>query len=85
MACGTALVVTDNGGSADYAFDGETALVVPPGNIPAIVAAVERLLTDHELKLRLSKDGHRFVQRFRWESAGDKLEQLLRSHVTEGR
>ncbi len=39
MACGAALVTTDNGGSRDYAFHGETALVVPPGDVDGLAEA----------------------------------------------
>ncbi len=35
MLCGCALVTVDNGGSREYATDGETALVAPPGDAAA--------------------------------------------------
>jgi glycosyltransferase involved in cell wall biosynthesis len=79
MACGAALVVTDNGGSSDYAFDDVTALVVAPGDVEGLAAAAERLLVDRFLRLRLAEEGRRFVQRFDWDSAGDALENLLQS------
>ena len=45
MACGCALVSTANGGSSDYAVDGETALVC--GSDPAEMSeAVARLVRD---------------------------------------
>jgi len=37
-----------------YAIDGETALLVPPGDASALRAAVDRLLGDHELAQRVS-------------------------------
>ena len=36
MACGAALVTTDNGGSRDYALHGETALVAPCGDVGSV-------------------------------------------------
>ena len=44
MACGSALVTYDNGGSRDYAHDGETALVAPRRDLPALVGALGRIL-----------------------------------------
>jgi glycosyltransferase involved in cell wall biosynthesis len=79
MACGAALVVTNNGGSADDAFDGKTALVAEPGDVDGLATAAERLLTDQTLRLSLAAEGHSFVQRFTWESAADALERLLTS------
>lgn len=72
MACGCTLVTTDNGGSAEYAFDGDTALVCG-GEPDAMVAAIGRLLADDELRARLAGNGARFVQRFDWSSSARRL------------
>jgi glycosyltransferase involved in cell wall biosynthesis len=79
MACGAALVVADNGGSRDYAFDGETAIVVKPGRPDQIFSAVDRLFTNHVLRLQLANSGRSYVQRFSWEAASKTLEALLRA------
>lgn len=83
MACGAALVTTDNGGSRDYAIDGETALVVPPGDAGAIADAAEALLRDEERRVRLAAAGERYVRRFTWERGTDRLEAYLRSYVAD--
>ena len=44
MACGAALVTTDNGGSRDYALHGETALVGAYGDVAALSEHVITLL-----------------------------------------
>jgi glycosyltransferase involved in cell wall biosynthesis len=77
MACGTALVTTDNGGCRDYAFDGETCLVVPPGQPQQIADGIMRLFEHEPLRLRLSMAGHEFVQRFTWQRAIDQLEAVI--------
>jgi glycosyltransferase involved in cell wall biosynthesis len=65
MACGCALVTTDNGGSAEYAIDGETALVC--GHDPSEMAdALARLARDDALRVRLARNGAGYVERFRW-------------------
>lgn len=46
MALGKPVVVTDAPGVRDYVVDGETGLVVPPGDPAAMRAAIERLLDD---------------------------------------
>jgi len=53
MAYGRAVVTTGVGGLADAIDDGVTGLVVPPGDVAALRAALERLLGDPVLRERL--------------------------------
>jgi glycosyltransferase involved in cell wall biosynthesis len=77
MVCGTALVSTDNGGSRNYAFDRQTALVVPPGSPEALARASDVLFQDDGLRRDLAAQGREFVQRFQWKNAVDKMENLF--------
>jgi len=78
MACGTALVTYDNGGSRDYARDGETALVARRRDVADLAARLERLATDSALRARLAQAGAAFVTgAFDWERAVTRLEGLL--------
>lgn len=83
MACGAALVTTDNGGSRDYALHDETAVVVPPGDATALAAAVADLLRDPLRRDRLARAGERFVRRFDWDTAGATLEQHLDRYLAD--
>src|SRR5207248_1708398 len=62
MACGTALVTYDNGGSRDYARDGDTALVRPRRHVAGLAAALGRVLDDAALRARLASAGATFVR-----------------------
>jgi len=53
MAHGRAVVATSVGGLPDLVRDGETGLLVPPGDRAALRAAVDRLLADRDLRRRL--------------------------------
>lgn len=53
MAYGRPVVATAVGGLLDLVEDGVTGLLVPPGDVPALRAAFERLLDDPELRARL--------------------------------
>ena len=44
-----------NGGSADYAFDGETALVCGP-DAEEMAEALVRLVTDDDLRVRIADE-----------------------------
>jgi hypothetical protein len=75
MACGCALVTTANGGSADYAFDGETALVCGT-DAEDLAEALVRLGSDDDLRVRLAETGRRFVERFRWKASAERLTRV---------
>jgi glycosyltransferase involved in cell wall biosynthesis len=78
MACGSALVTYDNGGSRDYARDGETALVAPRRDVAALAAALGRLLEDAKLRADLAAAGAAHVRTaFDWERAVARMENLL--------
>ena len=80
MACGCALVTTDNGGSRDFAIDGETALVVPVCDVDAMVSSMLRLLNDDALRQSLALSGQQYVQQFTWDRAVTALERTLSAH-----
>ena len=50
MASGLPVVVTDVGGNAEAVIDGETGIVVPPGDPAALGSAIVRLAYDPELR-----------------------------------
>ena len=78
MACGSGLVTYDNGGSRDYARDGETALVAPRRDVAALADALARILRDDGLRRRLSDSGQAHVSgAFRWDEAVVRMENLL--------
>ncbi|MFQ5521941.1 MAG: glycosyltransferase family 4 protein, partial [Candidatus Methylomirabilia bacterium] len=78
MACGAALVTYDNGGSRDYALDGQTALVAPRRDVAELAEKLERLVADPALRERIASAGVAFVRRkFDWERAVSAMEALF--------
>jgi glycosyltransferase involved in cell wall biosynthesis len=55
MACGRPIVAPSIGEVPSVVSDGKEALLVPPGDVQAVVRAVERLARDRELRARLGK------------------------------
>ncbi|HSM01059.1 MAG TPA: glycosyltransferase [Acidimicrobiia bacterium] len=53
MALGRPIVATAVGGVAELVSDGETGLLVPPGDPVALAAAIDRLLDDREFAAAL--------------------------------
>jgi L-malate glycosyltransferase len=77
MAGGCAVVTTDNGGSDDYAVDGETALVCAPRDVVGMADRVEQLLRDDVLRTALATRGCESVRRFDWDESARRLEEFL--------
>jgi L-malate glycosyltransferase len=73
MAAGAPVVATRVGGTPEALVDGETGLLVPPGDSGAIATAVTRLLDDRELALRLGRGAHDLIAR------KFSVEQMVRS------
>jgi glycosyltransferase involved in cell wall biosynthesis len=83
MACGAALVTTDNGGSRDYAMHEETALVAPIGDVDALADHVVALLRDDGERVRLATAGREYIERFDWERSGELLESFLEEYLAD--
>ena len=72
MAHGRPVVAGAVGGLLDLVVDGETGLLVEPGDVPGLRVALERLLGDPALSSRLGAAGRRRVaERFAWNSVVD--------------
>jgi glycosyltransferase involved in cell wall biosynthesis len=71
MACGVPLVATTGGALPEVAGEhGESALLVPPGDVARLGAALSLLLDDPGLRARLAASGRqRAVGRYTWEAA----------------
>jgi len=59
----TPVVGFDSGGLPDIVRDGETGRLVPPGDEPALAAALDELLTDAALRRRLGAQGRAHAER----------------------
>ncbi len=72
MAHGRPVVATSVGGLRDLVVDGETGLVVPPRDPPALREALLRLLGDSDLRRRLGAAGRvRAQDVFSWQAVTD--------------
>jgi glycosyltransferase involved in cell wall biosynthesis len=72
MAHARPVVATSVGGLRDLVVDGETGLVVPPRDAPALREALERLLGDRELRRRLGAGGRERARlHFSWHTVTD--------------
>jgi glycosyltransferase involved in cell wall biosynthesis len=61
LALGRPVVASDLGGLPEFIRDGETGLLVAPGDPGAMASSILRLLNDRQLAQRLATAGRKFV------------------------
>jgi glycosyltransferase involved in cell wall biosynthesis len=80
MAAGKPVVATRVGGIPEYVADGETGVLIPPDDPPALAAAVTTLLRDPARLAQFGRAGRaRVAARFDGEQTNAQLERLFRS------
>jgi glycosyltransferase involved in cell wall biosynthesis len=89
MASGLPVVASRTGGIPEAVEDGVTGFLVPPEDADALAAAIERLIDDRALRLRLGEEGRRrVVERFDIRAMLESTERLygdlLRSRGRQG-
>jgi starch synthase len=73
MACGTAVAASRVGGIPEVVVDGETGVLVPPGDPVALAAAVRAIAADPERAARLGRAGRKRVEaEFSWTRIADR-------------
>jgi colanic acid/amylovoran biosynthesis glycosyltransferase len=78
MAAGLAVVATRHGGIPELVVDGETGLLVPERDGPALARALGRLIADPQLRLRLSRAARaRVLRKHALDRQNDQLANLL--------
>ena len=83
MACGVPVVASDVGGISEVVADGETGLLAAAGDVAGMARHARRLLTDEELRRRMSRAARRLaVTQFRLTPAVDRYEAVYRRVLT---
>lgn len=77
MACGVLVVTTDSGGVHEYAVDGENCRVTRVGDPGDIVEAVNEILGDKSLQIKMHENGRQTAERMTWDQTVDKVEGII--------
>lgn len=76
-ACGTPVIATDVPGLRDAVKDGETGVLVPFGDLPALEKAMVALLNDPPRRDRLTTGARAWAATFNWDNAATKTIAVL--------
>ena len=79
MNCGVPVVATAVDGTPEIVRDGETGLLVPPGDAPALADALARILDDAALAERMGAEGLRVGrEEYTWAANAATMEEIYR-------
>jgi glycosyltransferase involved in cell wall biosynthesis len=85
MALGTPVVAADVGGVREAVRSGETGILYPSGDLPALTQAIRELLEDAERRRQMAEAGRRVVaERFSLDRWLDEMEGLFGEVVRIG-
>jgi glycosyltransferase involved in cell wall biosynthesis len=84
-AAGKPIVASDIGGLRDIVADGETGLLVPPDDRPALGAAMQRLSEDAELRQRLGAAAKERAATFSPEAIVPRFEEAYELAIAKRR
>jgi glycosyltransferase involved in cell wall biosynthesis len=82
MATGLPVVVTDHAGSSELITDGLDGLIVPAGQVTPLVEAIQRLVDDPRLRLRIARAARDRVQAdSSWDNYGQSVLDLIGGYL----
>ncbi|CAN5533776.1 glycosyltransferase family 4 protein [soil metagenome] len=87
MACAVPLVATTGGALPEVVgADGDTALLVAPGNSEALAATIRAALADPELRARVGAAGRRrVIDKWSWRHTAERTVEQYRAVLAEER
>jgi glycosyltransferase involved in cell wall biosynthesis len=81
-ACARPVIASRVGGVPEVLDDGNTGLLVPPGNVEALAAAIVGLARDSERCLKIGEAGRELVRnRYLWEHSLDQMARLYEKMI----
>lgn len=77
MACGCAVVSTENGGVRDFAIHNETALLSPIKDSHQLANHILQLINDSDQQVRMAYSGYKYIQKFNYQNSSTEFEKYL--------
>jgi glycosyltransferase involved in cell wall biosynthesis len=79
MACGKPILASDLPAIAEVVRDGESAVLVPPEDAPAIAGALKRLYEDPVLRRRIGSEAEALAARYTWSARAKAILETVQA------
>jgi len=77
LSCGTPVIATPVGGVPEVVKNYETGILVPPGDYKALASAIQYLLENEDVRLKIANEGRRLiVQGYSIDVATERLRKI---------
>ncbi|MEM3628230.1 MAG: glycosyltransferase family 4 protein [Candidatus Bathyarchaeia archaeon] len=74
LSCETSVIATPVGGAPEIIKNHETGILIPPGNSIQLAEAIDYLLKNEDVRLKMARDGRKLVkEQYSLENACNKL------------
>ncbi len=85
MACGKAVIATDVGATRTVIDSPDVGILVPPQDPSTISQALERLMTDESLRMRLGKNARKkILSNYSWDVVVPQIEEVYLKVIKDG-
>tara|TARA_B110000014_G_scaffold8953_1_gene6264 strand:+ start:92 stop:346 length:255 start_codon:yes stop_codon:yes gene_type:complete len=84
MACGRPVIISDLPPIREVVEDGQTALLVPPGDAGKLADALRRVLADEVLAIQMTRRATEIVSKYSWVQRAESLDDLFQAVVSSG-
>jgi glycosyltransferase involved in cell wall biosynthesis len=81
LSLGRAIIASDLPAIREVLTDGDTAVLVPAGDVQALADAMSKVATDPEVAARLGATARALAPDYTWERRAERLEQALHAAV----
>ena len=80
-ACAKPVVVTDTGGLREVVSNNESGILVPVRNVNATVDAIEKLILDEPMRIKMGDRGRkRVIEKYEWKNSLQKMIQIYQQY-----
>lgn len=83
MSMGRPVIASRIGGLSDIVVDGESGILVPPGDVEALRAAIQHMLADPDRRHRMGNAARQQVVKFQAQTVVPRIEQVYRELLRE--
>jgi glycosyltransferase involved in cell wall biosynthesis len=85
-ACGIPVVATSVGGLPEVIESEKTGIIVPPKNVEATAKALNRLISDEQLRIKMGKNGRKKVEeKYNWSTNISQMINLYSQTIEKSR
>jgi len=85
MAAGLPVIASNVGGIPEVVADGDSGVLVEPGNPGALADAILRLCQDERRRREMGRDGKVRASRYAWESVTPQIHAVYQQALEERR